>query len=132
MALFMGSAMAQRTSIIASSVPRSEIGVASSVLALVRNIGGAFGIAIFGTLLNSLTEGNALALAKNSIINAVTPAQHATVVALIELKAQVMAYSQIDVFAAVVVLIGAFAVFLMKTPKKPMTLSQEEMAMAEA
>ena len=43
-----------------------------------------------------------------------------------------MAYSQIDVFAAVVVLIGAFAVFLMKTPKKPMTLSQEEMAMAEA
>jgi DHA2 family multidrug resistance protein len=132
MALFMGSAMAQRTSIIASSVPRSEIGVASSVLALVRNIGGAFGIAIFGTLLNSLTQGNALALAKNSIINAVTPAQHATVVALIELKAQVMAYSQIDVFAAVVVLIGAFAVFLMKTPKKPMTLSQEEMAMAEA
>jgi predicted MFS family arabinose efflux permease len=131
MALFMGSAMAQRTSIIASSVPRSEIGVASSVLALVRNIGGAFGIAIFGTLLNSLTESNALALAKNSIINAVTPAQHATAVALIELKAQVMAYSQIDVFAAIIVLIGAFAVFLMKTPQKTVVLSQEEMAMSE-
>jgi EmrB/QacA subfamily drug resistance transporter len=135
MALFMGSAMAQRTSIIASSVPRSEIGVASSVLALVRNIGGAFGIAIFGTLLNSLTESNALALAKNSIIHAVTPAQHATVIALIELKAQVMAYSQIDGFAAVVVLIGTFSVFLMRTPKKTAALSQEEqeeLAMAEA
>ena len=64
MALFMGSAMAQRTSIIASSVPRSEIGVASSVLALVRNIGGAFGIAIFGTLLNSLTQSNATGTGK--------------------------------------------------------------------
>ena len=132
MALFMGSAMAQRTSIIASSVPRSEIGVASSVLALVRNIGGAFGIAIFGTLLNNLTKGNIAALTKNSIIHAVTPAQHATVVALIELKAQVLAYSQIDVFAAIVVLIGAFTVFLMKKPKEPIILSHEEMAMAEA
>jgi len=132
MALFMGSAMAQRTSIIASSVPRSEIGVASSVLALVRNIGGAFGIAIFGTLLNNFTKSNALALARNSIINAVTPAQYQTGVALLELKAQVMSYSQIYVIASIVVLIGAFTVFLMKKPEKNITLSHEEMAMADA
>lgn len=132
MALFMGSAMAQRTSIIASSVPRSEIGVASSVLALVRNIGGAFGIAIFGTLLNNFTKSNIAALSRNSIVHATTPVQHATAIALIELKAQVLAYSQIDVLAAIVVFIGAFTVFLMKKPKEPVKLSHEEMAMAEA
>jgi len=133
MALFMGSAMAQRTSIIASSVPRSEIGVASSVLALVRNIGGAFGIAIFGTLLNNLTKSNVLALSQNSILQSTaTPAQHATFVALIELKAQVMSYSQIYVIASIVVFVGAFTVFLMKKPGKTVALSHEEMAMAEA
>ena len=48
MALFMGFGMAQRTNIIAAVVPQAEIGIASGILALARNIGGAFGIAIFG------------------------------------------------------------------------------------
>jgi len=39
--------MAQRTNIIATVVPTHEIGMASSVLALARNVAGAFGIAIF-------------------------------------------------------------------------------------
>ncbi|HSD12666.1 MAG TPA: DHA2 family efflux MFS transporter permease subunit, partial [Patescibacteria group bacterium] len=57
MAFGLGFGMAQRTSIIASAVPPSEIGVASSVLALARNIAGAFGIAVFGTILKNVTEG---------------------------------------------------------------------------
>jgi len=83
-------------------------------------------------LLNNFTKSNALALARNSIINAVTPAQYQTGVALLELKAQVMSYSQIYVIASIVVLIGAFTVFLMKKPEKNITLSHEEMAMADA
>ena len=134
MALFMGAGMAQRTNLIATAVPPSEIGVASSILALVRNIGGAFGIAVFGTLIQSLTESNVLEIARNSIIHAVTPAQHATAVALISLKAQVMAYSEVYVIAAIVVALGAFSIFMIKkTPAgAEAKLTKEEEAMLEA
>src|SRR5262249_14691336 len=62
MAFGMGFGMAQRTSAIASAVPPSEIGVASGLLALVRNISGAFGIALFATILNSTIEHNVLSI----------------------------------------------------------------------
>ncbi|MBU6231754.1 MAG: multidrug efflux MFS transporter [Patescibacteria group bacterium] len=135
MALFMGSGMAQRTNLVAASVPPEEIGVASSILALVRNVGGAFGIAVFGTLINTFAETNVLDLAKNSVIHATTPAEHATAIALIELKAQVLAYSQVYLIAAGVVALGAFAILIIK--KQPgggagRQLSHEETAMAEA
>jgi len=134
MALFMGSGMAQRTNLIASSVPPSEIGVASSILALVRNIGGAVGIAVFGTLVTTFTENNIFALSKNSIIHAITPAQHATVIALIELKAQVLAYSQIYIIAAIVFALGGFAILMVKkTPAaSQIKLTKEEEAMMGA
>jgi EmrB/QacA subfamily drug resistance transporter len=134
MALFMGSGMAQRTNLIAAAVPPSEIGVASSILALVRNIGGAFGIAIFGTLIQIFTERNVLAIARNSIINATTPAEHATAIALISLKAQVSAYSEVYIVAAFVVALGAFAIFMVKkTPAgSEMKLTKEQEAAMEA
>ena len=62
MAFGAGFGMAQRTNVIASVVPQSEIGVASSVLALVRNISGAFGIAIFATIFNSRITSNVLSI----------------------------------------------------------------------
>ena len=54
--------MAQRTNIIASVVDQHEIGIASSVLALARNIAGAFGIAVFATILTSVTNSEVLRL----------------------------------------------------------------------
>lgn len=133
MALFMGAGMAQRTALIASSVPQSEIGVASSILALVRNVGGAFGIAIFATLTNYLTEKNVIAIAQNSIFHITTKMQYQTAVALVELKAQILAYSQVYIVAAVVVLIGAFAIFIMKKEHASGgEMSHEHAAMAEA
>jgi hypothetical protein len=42
MAFGLGFGVSQRTSIIASPVPTNEIGIASSFLALVRNIAGAW------------------------------------------------------------------------------------------
>ncbi len=134
MALFIGAGMAQRTNLIAAAVPPSEIGVASSVLALVRNIGGAFGIAIFGTLIQSFTESNILNIARNSIIHATTAAQHATAVALISLKAQVSAYAEVNVIAAIVVAVGAFAIFMVKkvSPGERVELTKEQEAAMEA
>jgi DHA2 family multidrug resistance protein len=134
MALFMGSGMAQRTGLIASSVPPSEIGVASSILALVRNIGGAVGIAVFGTLINTFTENNVLNIARNSIINITTPAQYKTAIALISLKAQVMAYADVYIIAAIVFALGGFAILMVKkTPAaQQIPLSKEDEAMMEA
>ena len=115
-------------------MPPSEIGVASSVLALVRNIGGAFGIAIFGTLIQSFTESNILNIARNSIMNAVTPAEHATAVALTSLKAQVSAYAEVNVIAAIVVAAGAFAIFMVKKtgPGERVELTKDQEAAMEA
>lgn len=70
MAFGMGFGMAQRTNIIAAVVPSHEIGIASSILALARNIAGAFGIAIFGTLftLKSQTNGYHTVFITSSVI----------------------------------------------------------------
>ena len=64
MAAGLGFGMAQRTSLIASIVPENEVGIASSVLALVRNIAGAFGIALFGTILTSSVKNNVFSYCK--------------------------------------------------------------------
>jgi len=110
----MGFGMAQRTNAIAAAVPRHEIGIASSVLALVRNISGAFGIAIFATILNNTIESNVLKIAQNTIINTVDPIVHGQVAALIILKAQVSAYITVFRVATVFVLIGAILSLFLK------------------
>ena len=117
MALTLGMGMAQRTSLIAAAVPQEEIGVASSILALARNIAGAFGIAIFATILSSVTEKNILKFAANTVINVKDPAVFKQVAALIILKAQVSAYSTVFVVASVILLLGAIAALFIKVNK---------------
>ena len=56
LAFGMGFGMAQRTNIIAAVVPEHEIGISASILALARNIAGAFGIALFATIIRYSTE----------------------------------------------------------------------------
>ncbi len=116
MAFFMGAGMSQRTNMIAEAVPKNEIGVASSILALVRNIAGAFGIAIFGTLLNSLTNKNVLAIAQNSSVNSHSPSVIAQFTSLIILKADVSAYATVFLLSSLVVAIGAALVLVTKYP----------------
>ncbi len=74
MAFGLGFGMAQRTNIVASVVPAKEIGVASSILALARNIAGAFGVSVFATLLTYISEKNVLTIAKWSTIRTTNPA----------------------------------------------------------
>ncbi len=118
MSFGLGFGMAQRTNAIASLVPESEMGVASSVLALVRNIAGAFGIAIFGTVLKNTTESNVLSIVNNSELY--THTQNATqqFIALIELKAQITAYHTIFMLASCVMLVGAFFALMSRIPEK--------------
>jgi EmrB/QacA subfamily drug resistance transporter len=110
MALGMGFGMAPRTNIIASTVEKNEIGVASSILALARNISGAFGIAIFATLLNSSIERNVLTITQNSEFHG-DPSQYAQFVGLITLKAQMNGFHTVFLWSSILILIGGFLSF---------------------
>ena len=118
MAFGLGFGMAQRTSLIASLVPENEVGTASSVLALVRNISGAFGIAIFASILNSATENNVLNIAHNSVLRSTDPVVIKEFISLITLKAQVLAYSTVFRISAVIVFVGAVLALFIKVDKK--------------
>lgn len=110
----MGLAMAQRTSLIASAVPESEIGIASSVLALARNIAGAFGIAIFAAILNNSIVNHVVNISKNTIISSISPYVHAQVAGLVILKADVSSYITVFQISALFVLVGAIIALFMK------------------
>jgi MFS family permease len=114
MAFGMGFGMAQRTNIIASVVEKHEIGIASSVLALVRNVAGAFGIALFGTILSNRIGRNILSINSHSVLNSHNPADIQKYIGLVELKAQINAYDYVFLLAGILVFVGAFAVLFLK------------------
>jgi EmrB/QacA subfamily drug resistance transporter len=118
MAFGIGFGMAQRTNIIASIVPTNEIGVASSILALARNIAGAFGIAIFGTLLNNATNSNVLNIAQNSFLNVKNAINMEQFTGLIILKAQVAAYGTVFAVAAAFLFVGTVAALGIKVHRE--------------
>ncbi len=114
MAFGLGFGMAQRTNIIASVVNPNEIGVASSGLALVRNIAGAFGIAIFSTILVNRINSNVLSINSFSTLRSHNIINIHKYIGLIELKAQINAYDYVFLIAAILVFVGAFAVLFIK------------------
>ncbi len=118
MAFGLGFGMAQRTNIIASVVDPHEIGIASSILALARNIAGAFGIAVFGTVLINSTNSLVLQYGQNSHLNVKTVQNYKEFISLIILKAQVDAYDRVFVIASVLVLIGAISALWIKVKKE--------------
>ncbi len=129
LAFGMGFGMAQRTTVVASSVPDSEIGIASSVLALTRNIAGAFGIAIFATILNNSTTASVANIASHTIIRTGDLLVRGEVVGLIILKAQIDAYHAVFLWSVAFLLFATFLALFIKVKEKK--LGAEEMAMAE-
>ena len=118
MAFGMGFGMAQRTNIIAVVVPKDEIGEASAVLALVRNISGAFGVAIFSTILDNVINANVFSIARQSILNGSGMRLMQQFTSLIILKAQVAGYATVFQIASGIVFVGAFAAFFINVPKE--------------
>jgi uncharacterized membrane protein YgdD (TMEM256/DUF423 family) len=114
MAMALGFGMAQRTSVVASAVDRHEIGVASAVLQLGRNIAGAFGIALFGTLLNNRISSNVYSIGHYTTVHSSDPSIIAKAIGLIELKAQVAAYAYVFQIAGAIVFLGSFTILFMK------------------
>ena len=118
MALGMGFGMAQRTNIIAAAVPDREIGIASSILALARNIAGAFGIAFFGTILNNATNAKVIATANLSSLNVYTPTNYAIFTTLVTLKAQIAAYHVVFMTAGIILLFGTVTALGIKAKER--------------
>ena len=118
MAFGLGFGMAQRTNIIASVVPQNEIGIASSILALVRNISGAFGIAIFATILNNRIGTNVLTINSFSKLGSHIPLDIQKYIGLIILKAQVDAYDYVFLVASIIIFIGSFTILFLKLKKE--------------
>jgi MFS transporter, DHA2 family, multidrug resistance protein len=118
MSLGLGFGMPQRTNIIASAVAEDEIGIASSVLALARNIAGAFGIAIFSTLLNNSIESNVLSIAASSSVNTLDPLIRAQAVGLMIIKAQIEGYHTVFVISAALLVIAAALALTLKVHEK--------------
>ena len=114
MAFGMGFGMAQRTSTIASAVPVQEVGAASSVLALSRNIAGAFGIALFGTILQNSTYTNISNISQNSALNIHTPQNFVTFIQLMSLKAQILAYDRVFIISSIMLIFGVITAFWIK------------------
>ncbi len=114
MAFGLGFGMAQRTNIIASVVPQNEIGIASSILALVRNISGAFGIAIFATILNNRINTNVLTINGFSKLSSHIPLEIQKYISLIALKAEVNAYDYVFLVASIIIFLGSFTILFLK------------------
>ncbi|MCX6689494.1 MAG: DHA2 family efflux MFS transporter permease subunit [Methanoregula sp.] len=125
----MGFGMSQRTGVIAAVVPNEEIGSASAVLALVRNISGAFGIAIFATLLNMSVEDNMLAISAHSVVNVHTPAVMQTATMLMYLDAQILAYHTIFVVGSLIMIVAAVLALLIDVKKTEMGMGGKEVVL---
>ena len=118
MAFGMGSGMPQRTNIVASVVPPNEIGEASSILALARNIAGAFGIAMFGTILQNSVYSHMIEYSKASVLNLKTPFMYKEFIGLMSLKAQVAAYSTVFFWASMFLFFSFIFAYWIKVDKE--------------
>jgi EmrB/QacA subfamily drug resistance transporter len=114
MALGMGLGMAQRTNLVTSIVKESEIGIASSILALARSISGAFGIALFSTILNNRINHNVLQINNYSHLFSDKLIDLQQYISLIILKAQVSAYDHVFIISSIIVALGSFTILTLK------------------
>lgn len=118
MAFGLGLGMSHRPNLIASSAPEGKVGIASSVFVLVRNIAGAFGVAVFATILSGRIQNNVIKIAKHTVVNTHTPAIIKQVVALVILKAQVSAYGHIFIIASFFLFTGGIAALFIKVKNR--------------
>lgn len=129
----LGLGMAPLTNAATTAVPLHEVGMSSGLLNLARNIGGAFGIAIFGTILANVTNANVLMVAQNSHIIGTTSTILAEAQYLIILKADLLAYGTVFGYAATAMLVGALvALLFLRTSPNETDVPPEVLAGAAA
>jgi EmrB/QacA subfamily drug resistance transporter len=129
----LGLGMAPLTNASTTAVPAHQIGMSSGLLNLTRNVGGAFGIAFFGTLLANAINSNVVSVAQHSIIRSTSPQIIGEGAQLIILKADLLSYGTVFEFAAVCMLIGSvLALVLLRPTNNGPELTAEQRAEAMA
>jgi EmrB/QacA subfamily drug resistance transporter len=122
----LGLGMSPLTNAATSTVPVHEVGVASSVLALARNISGAFGIAIFATILSNSITSHMVDLQQYSIVNSQNPQVIAQVFSLMAIKANLLAFSTVFRTTIIFMIIGAISALFIKENKKDFVIKPQE------
>ena len=113
----LGIGLAPLTQAATSTIPLEEVGVASSVLALARNVSGAFGVAIFATVLSNSVNANLLAIQTHSVINTTDPTVISEIYALAATKANILAFATVFRIAIYFMVLGAGAALFVKRSK---------------
>jgi EmrB/QacA subfamily drug resistance transporter len=121
----LGLGLSPLTNAATSTVPLHEVGIASSILALARNISGAFGIAIFATILSNSTTSQLLNIQTHSVINTLNPTLMMQIPALMIIKANVLAYSTVFRVAGAIMLIGAVSALFVKENKRDFATAKD-------
>lgn len=121
----LGLGMAPLTNAATSTVPTHEIGIASSVLALARNIAGAFGVAIFASIFTNSITANLLSLQKYSVVNTRSPLVLGQVISLIGLKANILSFSSVFQYAILFLFIGGISALFVKENKRDFVSKEE-------
>jgi predicted MFS family arabinose efflux permease len=117
-ALGLGFTFAPITNASISTVPLHEVGVASSVLALVRNIAGAFGVAIFATILTNSSTAAIINVQKFTVINTFDTNALQQAAYLMAIKANVVSFKVVFLSSSIITFVGALsALFLKETSK---------------
>jgi EmrB/QacA subfamily drug resistance transporter len=125
----LGLGLAPLTNSATSTVPLHEVGVASSILALVRNISGAFGVAIFATILSNATTDQLVQLQKYTTITTNDPVVLQHVMTLMPVKANVLAYTTVFHDSGFLLLLGAISALFVYDKKRK---TDTQPALAEA
>ena len=117
-ALGLGLTFAPITNAAIATVPVHEIGVASSILALVRNIAGAFGVAIFATILTNSASNAMMNVQKFTVINSynINVLQQAGY--LMAIKANLVSFSTVFQVSSLITFVGALCALLLSETKQ--------------
>jgi len=87
-------------------------------LALARNIAGAFGTAIFATILTNSVYTNLINIQRYSAVNTTVASTLQTVAGLMEVKANIAAYGTVFTVASVITFIGGCAALFVTDQKR--------------
>ncbi len=108
----VGLGLSPMTNASTTAVPLHQVGMSSGLLNLARNIGGAFGIAIFGTILSNAISSNVMNVSRHSHIIGHTAAIMSEAARLVILKANMLAYGTVFEYAAGSLIIGGILALL--------------------
>lgn len=114
----IGLGLAPLSTAATSTIPLHEVGIASSILQLARNIAGGFGTAIFATILSNSVTSHLVDLQKYSVLNTLDPQTSSIYLGLLVVKANVLAFGTVFSSAFWFLLIGAFLALFVKESKQ--------------